>query len=118
MSHAVNKSCESHISDYYYYNSRRSAWAHLGRQQGVPPVLLQAGYQLVARGRHVAAEVAVENDPVAAAVDPDSLRKVSLRHPPQVSVALVEQAAEALLADETGETPVSGEWLGEGNTDQ
>lgn len=73
---------------------------YLGRQQRVGVEALHADHQLVLRVHHVVHEAAVDQEPIGAAVHSHALWNLAVAEAPHVRVALVEEAVQALLADE------------------
>lgn len=73
---------------------------YLGRQQCVGVEPLHADHQLVLRVHHVVHEAAVDQEPIRAAIHSHARWNLAVAEAPHVRVALVEEAVQALLADE------------------
>lgn len=74
---------------------------YLGRQQRVVVETLHADHKLVLRVHYVVHKAAVDQEPIGAAVHSHALRNFAIAEAPHVRVALVEEAVQALLTNET-----------------
>lgn len=74
--------------------------AHLGRKQGVGVELLHFSHQIVCGEGHVLHKLAVQQEPIGAAVHGNALWDPPVPQAPHVGVALQEEPVQALFPDE------------------